>query len=77
MDTLESLMRGRTTLLVTHRLATAHYLDRIVVLADGRIVEVGAGPELLERGGVYARLFRAGNYGAEPARVLAAAGANE
>ncbi|MEP6820751.1 MAG: ABC transporter ATP-binding protein [Chthoniobacterales bacterium] len=62
MDTIKELMRGRTTLIVTHRLATIHGVDRIVVLERGRLVEEGTGPELLSRDGVYARLYQAGNY---------------
>ncbi len=63
METLEELMRGRTTLIITHRLATVHHLNQIVVLERGRIVEVGRGPELVTRNGTYARLYRAGNFG--------------
>ncbi len=62
MDTIKDLMRNRTTLIVTHRLATIHGVDRIVVLDRGRLAEEGTGPELLSRGGVYARLYQAGNY---------------
>ena len=62
MDTIKELMRGRTTLIVTHRLATIHGVDRIVVLEHGRIVEQGTGPELVTAGGVYAKLYAAGNY---------------
>lgn len=62
METLSRLMAGRTTLIVTHRLATVHHLGRVVVLEGGRVVEHGRGPELLARGGVYARLFEAGKY---------------
>ncbi len=62
MDTLEELMRGRTTLIITHRLATVHHLDQIVVLANGGVAEVGSGAELLARDGVYAKLYRAGNF---------------
>ncbi|MBE2180722.1 MAG: ABC transporter ATP-binding protein [Chthoniobacterales bacterium] len=62
METVTELMRGRTTFLVTHRLNTAHRLDRIIVLEHGRIVEDGSGPDLLAAGGVYASMFTAGHY---------------
>jgi ATP-binding cassette subfamily B protein/subfamily B ATP-binding cassette protein MsbA len=62
MDTIKELMRGRTTLIATHRLATIHNLDLVIVLENGRIVEQGRGPELVARGGVYAKLFASGNY---------------
>jgi ATP-binding cassette subfamily B protein/subfamily B ATP-binding cassette protein MsbA len=58
MGTIFELMRGRTTLIVTHRLTTVHGLDRIVVLKDGRIAEDGSGPELIAKNGVYAALYR-------------------
>ena len=73
MDTLAELMRGRTTLIVTHRLATVHALDRIVVLEDGAVRETGSGADLLARGGAYARLYRSGKYGGEPLTAFAAA----
>ncbi len=59
MSTVVKLMRGRTTLIVTHRLAIAHLLGRVVLLEDGRIAEQGTGPELLAAGGLYAQLYRA------------------
>jgi ATP-binding cassette subfamily B protein len=62
METIKELMRGRTTLIATHRLATIHSLDQIIVLEHGRIVEQGHGPELIARGGVYAKLYRSGNF---------------
>jgi ATP-binding cassette subfamily B protein/subfamily B ATP-binding cassette protein MsbA len=62
MQTIKELMRGRTTLIATHRLATIHDVDRIVVVERGRIVEQGSGPELLARGGVYAKLFASGKF---------------
>ena len=58
MGTIFELMRGRTTLIVTHRLTTVHGLGRIVVLKDGRIAEDGTGPELVAKNGVYAALYR-------------------
>jgi len=62
METIKDLMRGRTTLIATHRLATIHNLDQIIVLDHGRIIEQGRGPELLTRGGVYAKLYASGNF---------------
>jgi ATP-binding cassette subfamily B protein len=65
MDTIKELMHGRTTLIVTHRLATIHNVDQIVVLEHGRIVESGRGAELVTRGGAYATLYAAGNYSSQ------------
>ena len=62
METIKELMRGRTTLIATHRLATIHDVDRIVVIDRGRIVEQGRGVELVARGGVYAKLFASGKF---------------
>ncbi len=53
---LESAMKGRTTLVIAHRLATVQKADRILVLDHGRLVEQGTHAELVGRGGVYARL---------------------
>jgi ATP-binding cassette, subfamily B, bacterial len=66
METIKDLMHGRTTLIVTHRLATIHGVDRIVVLENGRIVEQGTGADLLTKHGVYATLYTAGNYPSRP-----------
>ncbi|MGP5289337.1 ABC bifunctional lipid A exporter [Corynebacterium xerosis] len=51
--------RGRTTIIVAHRLSQAMVADRILVMADGSVVEQGSHDELVGRGGVYARLWEA------------------
>ncbi|HUL96489.1 MAG TPA: lipid A export permease/ATP-binding protein MsbA [Usitatibacter sp.] len=55
---LEALMRGRTTIVIAHRLSTIEKADRIVVLAQGRIVETGTHGALVTAGGMYAGLHR-------------------
>ncbi len=58
-EATQRLMQGRTTLVIAHRLSTVEQADRIVVLAEGRVVESGRHEELMERGGIYATLYRA------------------
>jgi subfamily B ATP-binding cassette protein MsbA len=55
---LQKLMLHRTTLVIAHRLSTVEHADKIVVLAQGRMVESGTHRELLARNGVYAGLYR-------------------
>jgi ATP-binding cassette, subfamily B, bacterial len=55
-EALEHLMKGRTTLVIAHRLATVKKVDRIVVMAEGKIVDEGNHEQLLRANGLYARL---------------------
>lgn len=62
---LRTLLRGKTVLLVAHRLSTVRQADRIVVLGDGRILEEGSHKELIGRGGAYASLWNLQSESAE------------
>ena len=55
---LEDLMKTRTTLVIAHRLSTVEHADKIIVMDEGRVIEVGNHKELLEKNGHYARLYR-------------------
>ncbi len=71
---LDTLLEGRTAILIAHRLSTAMRADRIGVIEAGRLVEIGSHDELIARGGSYAALFetwlRHGGSGGQP-RVAA------
>jgi len=57
-DALAKLLVGRTTLIIAHRLSTVRRADRLIVMDRGRMVEQGTHAELLELGGLYARLYQ-------------------
>ena len=73
-DALENLMQGRTVVVIAHRLSTIRGADRIAVLDQGRLVQLGTHDELIEKDGVYARLFAMQDGAVSTAR---AAGAGE
>ena len=54
---LEILLKGRTGLVIAHRLATIRGADRIIVLQQGEVVEEGNHDQLMEKGGLYAKLY--------------------
>ncbi len=58
-EALNELTKGRTTIIIAHRLSTLHDADRILVMDEGRLVEEGRHDELLSRGGLYAGLYEA------------------
>ena len=57
-DALGKMMEGRTTIMVAHRLSTIQNADNIIVMHKGRIVEEGTHQELLEKGGIYYKLYK-------------------
>jgi ATP-binding cassette subfamily B multidrug efflux pump len=65
LSELKRLRRGQTTILVSHRVSTARHSDRIVVMDEGRIAEVGTHDDLIAKGGLYAELERIQREGAD------------
>ena len=57
-DNMKAISKGRTVIIVAHRLSTVRQADRIVTMHEGRVVEDGSHDELLEKGGRYAALYR-------------------
>jgi ABC-type multidrug transport system fused ATPase/permease subunit len=56
-DALRKFMSGRTSIVIAHRLSTIRFVDRIIVLHKGRIIEEGSHRELLQKGGHYSKLY--------------------
>ena len=71
LQTFQHLMKGRTALVIAHRLSTARSADRVIVLQAGRVAESGTHAELLGRGGIYARLYHLQFGETETAKVAA------
>ena len=69
LNHLSQVMRGRTTIFISHRVSTVRNADRIAVLHDGRIVELGTHDELLARNGYYTDLYNKELLEEELARV--------
>ena len=57
---LENLQKGRTTIVIAHRLSTVQNADQIIVLDKGRVVESGTHSKLMEKNGIYARMYNMG-----------------
>jgi ATP-binding cassette subfamily B protein len=58
LEGLDKFLKGKTSILVTHRIAPLRRADRIIVLEEGQVAEIGDHKTLLSKGGVYADLYR-------------------
>jgi len=58
-QTLDTLQKGRTTLVIAHRLSTIQHADKIIVMDKGQVVEEGTHADLLPKGGAYTRMHNA------------------
>jgi ATP-binding cassette, subfamily B, multidrug efflux pump len=58
LQALQSVLAGRTILIIAHRISTVKAADQIIVLEDGHVIEQGRHQELVARGGVYAQMYR-------------------
>jgi ATP-binding cassette subfamily B protein len=57
LNSLKRIMKGRTTIIISHRVSSAKLANKIIVLSDGKIVEVGTHESLIEKDGMYRDLF--------------------
>lgn len=64
-DAMDSLMKGRTVLVIAHRLSTVKSADTVAVVSDGQVVESGTHDELLNKDGIYTALVRRQLQGSE------------
>ncbi|MEM1990415.1 MAG: ABC transporter ATP-binding protein, partial [Candidatus Bathyarchaeia archaeon] len=71
-EALKKLLRGRTCIIIAHRLSTTFLADRVIVLDKGKIVEEGTHEELLMKGGLYAKLYELQIGGPMKAEVVSA-----
>lgn len=57
LNNLKKVMKGRTTILISHRISNARLADKIILMDEGRVVDIGTHDQLLQKGGLYAEIF--------------------